>query len=151
MKLSARLAASVHNISPEQHLRVGILGYSDIARRKFIPALLQSKKASLVAVGSTQRIKTESLIDGNLIAFMTYQDLVCDPAVDLIYLSLPNHLHEEWSVRALEQGKHVICEKPLALSATSAMLMLEAAERHGRLLFENLMYLQHPQHVAVSH
>ena len=104
----------------------------------------------MVAVGSTKRIKTESLIDGNLIAFMTYQDLVCDPAVDLIYLSLPNHLHEEWSVRALEQGKHVICEKPLALSANSAMLMLEAAEKHGRLLYENLMYLQHPQHVAVK-
>lgn len=81
---------------------------------------------------------------------MTYRQLVCSPDIDLVYLSLPNHLHEEWSVRALEQGKHVICEKPLSLSAASAKRMLETADRHGRLLYENLMYLQHPQHRAVK-
>ena len=131
-------------------IRVGILGYSDIARRKFIPALLQSRKAALVALGSRKRDKTASPANGGSATLMTYQELVCDPAIDLIYISLPNHLHEEWSIHALEHGKHVLCEKPLGLCTASVNRMLEAADRHGRLLYENLMYLQHPQHRAVK-
>jgi predicted dehydrogenase len=131
-------------------LRVGILGYSDIVRRKFIPALLQSSKAVLAAVARRQPDGSAFPADGGPVRLMTYQELVCDPAIDLIYISLPNHLHEEWSIRALEQGKHVLCEKPLGLCAASVERMLKAADRNGRLLYENLMYLQHPQHRAVK-
>lgn len=132
-------------------IRVGILGCSDIARRKFIPALLKSRQAGLAAVASRDLSRAASSIPPSMtVAQMTYQELVCSPAVDLIYISLPNHLHEEWSIRALEQGKHVICEKPLGLSAASVGRMLESAESHDRLLFENLMYLHHPQHSAVK-
>ncbi len=131
-------------------IRVGVLGYSDIARRKFIPALLKSEQAVLVALASSRPDRAVSLAAGLSVMLMTYQELVSDPAIDLVYISLPNHLHEEWSIRALEQGKHVICEKPLGLSAASVNRMLKAADRHGRLLFENLMYLQHPQHKAVK-
>jgi NDP-hexose-3-ketoreductase len=132
-------------------IRVGILGCSDIARRKFIPALLKSSQASLAAVAGRDRDRAVSFVPPAIsVALMTYQELICSPAVDLVYISLPNHLHEEWSIRALEQGKHVICEKPLGLSATSVGRMLEAADIHGRLLFENLMYLHHPQHSAVK-
>lgn len=132
-------------------IRVGILGYSDIARRKFIPALLKSRQAGLAALASRDLSRAASRIPPSMtVAQMTYQELVCSPAVDLIYISLPNHLHEEWSIRALEQGKHVICEKPLGLSAASVSRMLETAERQGRLLFENLMYLQHPQQRRVK-
>ncbi len=131
-------------------IRVGILGCSDIARRKFIPALLKSNQATLTALASRQQDNVVSLVPGVAAALLTYQELVCDPAIDLVYISLPNHLHEEWSIRALEQGKHVLCEKPLALNAGSVVRMLEAADRHGRLLFENLMYLQHPQYKTVK-
>lgn len=132
-------------------IRVGILGCSDIARRKFIPALLKSAHASLVAAARRQPGETASYLPPAMpIAQMTYEELICCPDVDLLYISLPNHLHEEWGIRALEQGKHVICEKPLALSAASAGRMLDAAGKQGRLLFENLMYLQHPQHQAVK-
>ncbi len=137
-------------VSGEGAIRVGILGCSDIARRKFIPALLQSGQASLAAVASRRQDTAVSTVPGVPVKLMTYQGLVCDPSIDLIYISLPNHLHEEWSIRALEQGKHVLCEKPLALNAGSVVRMLEAAGRNGRLLYENLMYLQHPQHQAVK-
>jgi NDP-hexose-3-ketoreductase len=132
-------------------IRVGILGCSDIARRKFIPALLQSSQAILAAVASRQRSRAASFIPPNTdVKQMTYQELVCSPTLDVVYISLPNHLHEEWSIKALEHGKHVICEKPLALSAASVNRRLEAAYRSGVLLYENLMYLQHPQHKAVK-
>ncbi|MDD2732862.1 MAG: Gfo/Idh/MocA family oxidoreductase [Desulfuromonadaceae bacterium] len=132
-------------------IQVGILGCSDIARRKFIPALLKSSQACLAAVAGRERNRAASFVPPAVSAtLMTYQELICSPAVDLVYISLPNHLHEEWSIRALEQGKHVICEKPLGLSAASVGRMLEAADKHGRLLFENLMYLHHPQHSAVK-
>jgi len=131
-------------------IRVGILGCSDIARRKFIPALLKSGQARLEALASRQRNTSASLKDSLPVEWMTYHELVCAPALDLIYISLPNHLHEEWSIRALEQGKHVICEKPLGLCTASVNRMLEAADMHGRLLYENLMYLQHPQHRMVK-
>jgi len=134
----------------EGKIRVGILGCSDIARRKFIPALLKSGQASLAALASRERDKGASMAPGLPVPLMNYQELLCDPSIDLVYISLPNHLHEEWSIAALEQGKHVLCEKPLGLRAASVNRMLEAADRHGRLLFENLMYLQHPQHKAVK-
>ena len=135
---------------PDKPLRVGVLGNSDIARRKFIPALVQSGKAALVAVASRQPERPDHQASGEPVPMMTYQELICDPDIDLIYISLPNHLHEEWSLRALEQGKHVVCEKPLALCAASVNRMLESAGRHGRLLYENIMYLQHPQHQEVK-
>jgi NDP-hexose-3-ketoreductase len=131
-------------------VRVGILGCSDIARRKFIPALLQSRKANLAAIASMQRNNSAYPAGVGQAEMSTYQELVCDPAINLIYISLPNHLHEEWSIRALEQGKHVICEKPLGLCSASVRRMLGAAERNRMLLYENLMYLQHPQHAAVK-
>jgi NDP-hexose-3-ketoreductase len=140
----------MNSLESDTLIRVGVLGYSGIAARKFIPALMQSRTATLTALGSRRHDKAAlpALIQPP--ALMGYQELVSDPSIDLVYISLPNHLHEEWSIRALEQGRHVICEKPLALTADSVIKILEAAERHGRLLFENLMYLQHPQHAAVK-
>lgn len=135
----------------ENTIRVGILGCSDIARRKFIPAVMQSQQATLVALASRELDRAAFLLPpGSSVLLMTYDEMVCSPHIDLIYLSLPNHLHESWSIAALEQGKHVICEKPLGLTNNAVSRMLDAAGRHKRLLFENLMYLQHPQHTAVK-
>jgi predicted dehydrogenase len=130
-------------------VRVGILGWSDIARRKYVPALLQSGQACFVALASRRSGQGASLVSGTSAVMMTYEELINHPAVDLVYISLPNSLHEKWTIAALAHGKHVLCEKPLGLSAASVNRMLEAADRSGKLLYENLMYLQHPQHAAV--
>ena len=81
---------------------------------------------------------------------LTHEELLARPDIDLVYISLRNHLHEEWTMRALDAGKHVICEKPLATSLASAQRMLAAAESRSLLLYENLMYLHHPQHAMVK-
>ncbi len=131
-------------------VNVGILGVSDIAGRKFIPAILKSKQARLKALASRMPEKLATFKKNTSVELKSYGELLADPVIDLVYISLPNHLHEEWSIRALEHGKHVLCEKPLALSVASAKRMLDAADFNGRLLFENIMYLQHPQHKAVK-
>lgn len=135
---------------PSEPVRCGILGCSDIARRKFVPALLESGKGLLVAVASRDREKAAAFVPGRTYADQGYEELLANPAVELVYISLPNHLHEEWTTRALENGKHVICEKPLGLSAAAVDRMVAAAGRAGLLLYENLMFLHHPQHAAVE-
>jgi predicted dehydrogenase len=131
-------------------VRIGILGCSDIALRKFLPALAKSCRARLAAVSSRTRAKAELFAGKSDCLRMTNEELLASPAVDLVYLSLPNHLHEEWAIRALESGKHVICEKPLATSLPAVERMLAAAEQHGRLLYENQMFFFHPQHAVVK-
>jgi predicted dehydrogenase len=131
-------------------LRVGVLGCSDIARRKFIPALRNCSSAVLAAVAGRNQEKAAGYAGEHNCRVKTASELLSAPDIDLVYISLPNHLHEEWSIRALESGKHVICEKPLSTSAASVEKMLSAAERSGRLLYENLMFLHHPQHAVVK-
>src|SRR6185369_1159463 len=87
-------------------VRIGILGCSDIARRKFIPALENCRNAVLAAISSRDREKAADLLPGTDCPILTHDELLLDKSVDLIYLSLPNHLHEEWSTRVLEAGKH---------------------------------------------
>jgi predicted dehydrogenase len=132
-------------------LNVGILGCSDIAVRKFIPALLKSKNAVLAAVSGRSRLKSAKLVPEADYAAMDHEQLIAAQQIDIVYISLPNHLHEEWTIRALESGKHVICEKPLGLTYDSVVWMTDCAEKHGLLLFENLMFLYHPQHAAVKY
>lgn len=129
-------------------VRIGILGCSDIARRKFIPALAKCKNALLFAVSSRDSKSATRLFPDCMIT--GYEELLESPHVDLIYISLPNHLHEEWSIKALEAGKHVICEKPLATSLASAEKILLCAARNRRLIYENQMFLFHPQHAIVK-
>jgi NDP-hexose-3-ketoreductase len=131
-------------------VKVGILGCSDIARRRFIPALLRSTAARLTAVASRNPEKAAAFIPGEDYMPLSYEALLASPDVELVYISLSNHLHEQWAIRALEQGKHVLCEKPLALSRLAVERILAVAEERGRLLYENLMFLHHPQHAAVK-
>lgn len=131
-------------------VRIGILGCSDIARRKFIPALGQTKLAVLRAIASRDPVKAATIFPNLPVETISYAELLAHPGIQLIYLSLPNHLHEEFALRALQGGKHVICEKPLGLSAASVRRMVACAEEKGLLLFENIMYLHHPQHAAVK-
>ena len=131
-------------------VRVGILGCSDIAQRKFFPALLSSSKGILSAVSGRRPQKSASFFQNVGYAVMEHEELIAAPDIDLVYISMPNHLHEEWTIRALEQGKHVICEKPLGLSFDSVTRMLDCAERNSVVLYENLMFLQHPQHLVIK-
>ena len=78
-------------------------------------------------------------------AFGSYDALLEAPDIDVVYVSLPNHLHAEWTIRALEAGKHVLCEKPLALAVDQVDAIVAAAERTGRIAVEGFMYLHHPQ------
>ena len=111
---------------------------------------MQSRKAVLTAIASRDRSRTTAAVSRVCSSIMDYQELITSPDVDLVYLSLPNNLHEEWSIKALKAGKHILCEKPLGLSLQSVRRMTDCAEQCGLLLFENLMYLQHPQHAAVK-
>ena len=129
-------------------VRWGILSTARIGTQKVIPALQASELGEVVAIASRDRRKAEATARQLSIpvAHGAYQDLLDDPNVDAIYNPLPNHLHVEWSIRALRAGKHVLCEKPIALNAAEAETLVEAATRHPHLkIMEAFMYRHHPQ------
>jgi predicted dehydrogenase len=127
-------------------LRWGILGPGRIAPR-LVRAIAGSERGELVAVASRNatRARTFAADHGIAESFGSYEALLADPGVDVVYVSLPNHLHAEWAIRALEAGKHVLCEKPLALSVDQVDAISAAAQRSGRIAVEAFMYLHHPQ------
>jgi D-xylose 1-dehydrogenase (NADP+, D-xylono-1,5-lactone-forming) len=128
--------------TPSQPLRFGILGAADIARKALIPAIDAAANAELVALASRDAARGRALFSGRVMA--GYDALLEDPEVDAVYLPLPNNLHREWALRALAAGKHVLCEKPLALTAAEAEEMAGAARSSGRVLMEAFMYRFHP-------
>src|SRR5512135_3576078 len=128
-------------------VRWGVLGCAGIAERAFVPAVRQSRAGVLGGIGSRDEVRAADWAArfGFSKAHRSYQDLVDDPAIDAVYNPLPNDLHAEWSIRALRAGKHVLCEKPMALDAAEVQAMIGAAETSGRLLAEAFMYKFHPQ------
>lgn len=128
-------------------LRFGILGAAGIAEKALIPALAAAANAELVAVAARDPERARALWPGRVLA--GYQALLDDPEVEAVYLPLPNHLHREWALKALAAGKHVLCEKPLALDAAEAGEMAAASAGSGRLLMEALMYRFHPRNRAL--
>ncbi len=127
-------------------LRLGILGCANIARQ-FARDVAPSRAVQLQAVASRDAAKAAAFAAEFGIArhHGSYDDLLADAEVDAIYLPLPNSLHAEWAIKAAEQGKHVLCEKPLALNRVQAVAMFEAARRHGVLLLEAYPYWFQPQ------
>ena len=127
-------------------LRLGIVSTADI-NRKVIPGAHASDKVDLVAVASRDQRRAEEYASTWRIdrAYGTYEALLEDPEVDAVYISLPNTMHTEWSIRSLEAGKHVICEKPFSRRASDVEAAFDAAERTGRLLTEAFMYRHNPQ------
>jgi len=126
-------------------LRWGILGTGQIAK-KFATDLSQSKTGSLVATASRSLKTATHFADRYGGSGMEgYDALLRNPGVEAVYVSLPNRFHKEWSIKALAAGKHVLCEKPIALNARDAEDMFTAAEKSGRLLVEAFMYRAHPQ------
>jgi predicted dehydrogenase len=124
----------------------GILSTADI-NRKVIPGLRASEKAELIAVASRDQQRAEDYareweIDR---AYGSYEALLDDGDVEAVYISLPNTLHCEWSIRAIEAGKHVLCEKPMSRHVGEVEAAFDAAEQHDRILSEAFMYRHNPQ------
>jgi xylose dehydrogenase (NAD/NADP) len=127
-------------------LTIGILGTANIARQ-FIDAVRASTKVKIVAVASRNAGKASAFARemGVPHSYMTYEALLADAAIDAIYNPLPNSLHAEWSIRAVDAGKHVLCEKPLATSPDDARAMFAAARRANVILVEGYPYRAQPQ------
>ena len=127
-------------------VRWGIISTAKI-NEKFLDGVRDSAEVEVVAVASRNRESAEHYASEHGIdrAYGGYDDLLTDPDVDVVYISLPNSLHIEWSIRALEAGKHVLCEKPLSRRAQDVARAFDVAERNDRMLSEAFMYRHHPQ------
>ena len=130
-----------------EEVRWGVLGTAKIAAEHVIPALMKSKGSQLVAIGSRDLARAQETADrfGIPKAHGSYEALLADPEVEAIYNPLPNHLHVPWSEKAAERGKHVLCEKPIALTATEAQRLIDVRDRTGVLIQEAFMVRCHPQ------
>jgi predicted dehydrogenase len=128
-------------------IRWGVLGVAKIATEKVIPAMQRGRWSTVAAIASRDRAKAEVAAQelGLSKAYGSYEDLLNDPDIDAIYNPLPNHLHVPWSIRAAERGKHVLCEKPIALSAAEARELVAVRDRTGVKVQEAFMVRTHPQ------
>src|SRR5712691_9623115 len=124
----------------------GIVSTADI-NRKVIPGAHASSKVELVAVASRDQARADAYAKTWEIerAYGSYEALLADPEIEAVYISLPNTMHCDWSVKALEAGKHVLCEKPLSRHTEQVVAAFDAADRTGRLLSEAFMYRHNPQ------
>ena len=127
-------------------LKWGLLSTARI-NRAVIPPLRASKRNHLQAVASRSQSSADAYAREWKIphAHGSYQALLDDPEIDVIYISLPNYLHADWTIKAVEAGKHVLCEKPLALKLEDVDAIIAAAQKHGRVVAEAFMYRHHPQ------
>ena len=125
----------------------GILGPGFIATRAVIPAIQEVSNSRVLAVASSneERSREVALRFGIERSYTGYQSLLDDPDIDVVYIALPNHLHREWTIRAAAAGKHVLCEKPLAMSAAECNEMIAACQQANVLLMEAVMYRFHPR------
>ncbi len=129
------------------HCNWGVLGPGFIATRAVIPAIQQVPSARVLAIASNneERMGEAALRFEIGRAYHGYQALLDDPDVDVVYIALPNHLHREWTIRAAMAGKHVLCEKPLAMTAAESDEMIAACRQANVLLMEAVMYRFHPR------
>ncbi len=127
--------------------RWGVLGVAHIATAKVIPAMQKSELCEIAAIASRDLAKSQAAARDLHIprAYGSYEELLADPDIDAIYNPLPNHLHVPWSIRAAEAGKHVLCEKPIGLSAAEARELIAARNRAGVVMGEAFMVQTHPQ------
>jgi predicted dehydrogenase len=130
-----------------QQVRWGVLGAASIAVQRTMPAMHEAPSATLLALASRDGAKARAVAAqaGAARAYATYDELLADPEIDAVYVPLPNQLHFEWSMRALDAGKHVLCEKPLCLTSQDVERLCAARDRTGMHIEEAFGYRNHPQ------
>jgi predicted dehydrogenase len=132
-------------------LRWGILSTANIAVEKVIPGMRSATRAEILGIASRDKGRAESAARqlGIPRAYGSYEALLADPDIDAVYVPLPNHLHAQWAIAAARAGKHVLCEKPLAMTALEAQAIVDTSRQAGVVIMEAFMYRQHPSWVAV--
>lgn len=130
----------------ERPLAWGVLGTASIARKKVIPAIQRSQLGRVKAIASRSQATAEVVARELDIEkpYGSYEALLADPEIEAVYIPLPNHLHPQWTYAAAAAGKHVLCEKPLAMTSDEAKSMVAAASRANVKLMEAFMYRLHP-------
>jgi len=125
----------------------GVLGVADIGLKRVIPGMQRGEISHIDAIASRDLAKAEAAASAHGVAraYGSYEELLADPAIEAIYNPLPNELHVPWTIRALEAGKHVLCEKPIALDAKEAQALVAARDGAGKLVAEAFMVRHHPQ------
>jgi len=133
-------------------VRWGCLGCARVFERRMVPGFRAAEGAELIAVASRTEEKAQATAEKHGIprSHGTYEALLEDPEVEAVYIPLPNDLHCEWTLKALAAGKHVLCDKPAALTYADAERMAQAAREAGLLLVEGFMYRHHPQHARIA-
>jgi len=133
-------------MSDVKPVRWGVLSTADIGLKKVIPAMQRSEISPVVAICSRSAARSAEAAASLGIerSYGSYEELLADDSVEAVYIPLPNHMHLEWTIKAAEAGKHILCEKPLAMTAEDARAMVDACERAGVRLMEAFMYRQHP-------
>jgi predicted dehydrogenase len=133
-------------------IRWGVLGAAKIAIEKVIPAMQRGQWSEVTAIASrdVEKARAAAAKLGLATAYGSYEELLADDRIDAVYNPLPNHLHVPWTIQAAERGKHVLCEKPIALSADEARQLLAVRERTGAKIQEAFMVRTHPQWLAVK-
>ena len=129
-------------------VRWGVLSTAKIGTEKVLPAMQRAEFCEIAAIASRSLEKAQQAAQALQIpkAYGSYEELLADPDIDAVYNPLPNHLHVPWSIRALEAGKHVLCEKPIGLTSAEGQQLVDAGKRHPQLkLMEAFMYRHHPQ------
>jgi predicted dehydrogenase len=128
-------------------VRWGVLGVANIATKKVIPAMQKGERSEIVAIASRSLERARQAAEelGIAKAYGSYEELLADPEVEAIYNPLPNHLHVPWSIKAAERAKHVLCEKPIALSAKEVESLIEVRNRTGVKIGEAFMVRTHPE------
>ncbi|CAN5305255.1 Gfo/Idh/MocA family oxidoreductase [soil metagenome] len=133
-------------------LKWGVLGAAKIALEKVIPAMAEGKDYEVYGIASRNLEKAETAAQKLNIpkAYGSYEELIEDPDIDIIYNPLPNHLHVEYTLKCIEAGKHVLCEKPIALKASEVERLIEARDKHQVKVGEAFMVKTHPQWVKTK-
>ncbi len=128
-------------------VRWGILGASRFAREQMAPAIHMARGAELAALATSDPAKAEGFLDfaPRMTVHDSYDALLADPTIEAVYIPLPNHLHVEWSLKAVAAGKHVLCEKPMAMKASEYDALIKARDDSGLVVTEAYMIVHHPQ------
>ena len=128
-------------------LQWGVLSTANIGIKRIIPAIQGGEHGTIAAIASRDARRAADVATRFSIprSYGSYQELLADPAIEAVYNPLPNHLHVQWTVKALDAGKHVLCEKPLGLNAAETQAIVAARDRSGRRVIEAFMVRYHPQ------